>query len=171
MKHLLVVWHSMTGTAGQLAAAIADGARSAAQEDDAATPIVTVHLQPARRTTAEDVLAADGYVFVTPENLASMAGAMKDFFDRIYYAALDRINGRPYACIVSAGTDGTGAVRQLQRIATGLRLKEVAPARIVITGAQAPEAILAMKVVAQRDLDQCRELGAAFGAGLASGIF
>jgi multimeric flavodoxin WrbA len=171
MKHLLVVWHSMTGAAGQLASAVAEGARSAAQDDGAAIPVITVHLQSARHTSAEDVLAADGYIFVTPENLASMAGVMKDFFDRIYYAALDRINGRPYACVVSAGTDGTGAVRQLQRIATGLRLKEVAPARIVITGAQAPEAILALKQVARDELDACRELGAAFSAGLASGIF
>jgi NAD(P)H-dependent FMN reductase len=117
------------------------------------------------------VLAADGYLFATPENLASMAGLMKDFFDRIYYDALDRVNGRPYAALIAAGTDGAGAARQLQRIATGLRLKEVAPPTIVRNGAQTPEAILAPKSVPPCDLALARELGAGLAAGLAAGIF
>ncbi len=150
-----------------MAAAVADGARAAAADGAA----LSVRLQAARHTSAEDVLAADGYVFVTPENLASMAGGMKDFFDRIYYAALDRIGGRPYACLVCAGTDGAGAIRQIQRIATGLRLKEVAPARIVLTAAQTPDAILALKHIDAAELAHCAELGEAFAAGLASGIF
>lgn len=170
MKELLIVWHSLTGGAGQMARAVADGAGAGAPAG-AGEQAVAVRLQPARHTTPEDVLAADGYVFVTPENLASMAGVMKDFFDRIYYPALDRLNGRPYACLVCAGTDGTGAVRQIQRIATGLRLKEVAPPRIVITRAQTPETILALKRIAPHELEPCRELGAAFSAALASGIF
>jgi len=170
MKRLLIVWHSMTGGAAQMASAIAAGAREAACEDQNESS-VAVLLQPARHTNADDVLGADGYVFVTPENLASMSGVMKDFFDRIYYATLERINGRPYALLICAGTDGTGAVRQIQRIATGLRLKEVAPPIIVVTGAQAPEAILAPKRISAADLKQCRETGAAFAAALASGIF
>jgi multimeric flavodoxin WrbA len=117
------------------------------------------------------VLAADGYLFVTPENLASMSGVMKDFFDRIYYAALERIEGRPYALLICAGTDGTGAIRQIQRIATGLRLKEVAPPLLVITGAQTAAAILAPKRIGPADLARCHDTGAAFGAALASGIF
>lgn len=175
MKTLLIVWHSMTGGAAQMASAAADAARGAAQGDsDASSPQpspLMVRLQAARHTTPGDVLGADGYLFVAPENLASMAGTMKDFFDRIYYAALERINGRPYACLVCAGSDGTGAARQIQRIATGLRLKEVAPPLIVITGAQTPEAILAPKRVAETDLARCAEIGATLGAGLASGIF
>lgn len=171
MKRLLIVWYSMTGGAAQMASAAAAGARASAQDEATQPASIAVHLQPARDTVVDDVLAADGYIFVTPENLASMAGAMKDFFDRIYYAALERINGRPYALLVCAGTDGTGAVRQVQRIATGLRLKEVAPPMIVITGAQAPDAILAPKTIAQTDLDRCFETGAAFAAALASGIF
>jgi NAD(P)H-dependent FMN reductase len=171
VKRLLIVWHSMTGGAAQMASAIAAGAREAALEDQANEPSVAVLLQPARHTNADDVLAADGYVFVTPENLASMSGVMKDFFDRIYYATLERINGRPYTSLICAGTDGTGAVRQIQRIATGLRLKEVAPPVIIITGAQTPEAILAPKRISAADLDRCRETGAAFAAALASGIF
>lgn len=163
MKRLLIVWHSLTGGARQMAAAAADAAR--------AEPGVEVRLQRATETTAEDVLAADGYLFVTPENLATMAGLMKDFFERIYYPALDRTNGRPYAILICAGTDGTSAARQIQRIATGLRLKEIAPPTIVITGAQTPEAIFAPKSIAKDDLARCAEVGAGLAAGLAAGVF
>lgn len=166
MKQLLIVWHSMTGGAAQMAQAAAAGARASAQDEP-----LQVRLQPARQTTAAQVLAADGYLFATPENLASMSGVMKDFFDRIYYATLERIEGRPYALLICAGTDGTGAIRQIQRIATGLRLKEVAPPLLVITGAQTREAILAPKRIGAADLARCYDTGAAFGAALASGIF
>lgn len=162
-KRLLIVWHSMTGGSEQMAHAAADAAR--------AEPDIDVHLLRAADATAADVLAADGYLFVTPENLASMAGLMKDFFDRIYYAALDRINGRPYAILICAGSDGTNAVRQIQRIATGLRLKQVAPPVIVNTHAQTPEAILAPKTIGDGELARCREVGAGLAAGLATGVF
>ena len=151
---------------------MASAAAAGARDDSCTEPMpIVIRLQPARHTTPDDVLAADGYLFVTPENLASMSGVMKDFFDRIYYAALERINGRPYACLICAGTDGTGAVRQIQRIATGLRLKEVAPPMIVITGAQTPETILLPKRIGEKDLARCYDTGAAFAAALASGIF
>ena len=163
MKRLLVVYHSMTGAAEQLAGVAVDGART--------EPGVETILQRAADTVTADVLAADGYLFATPENLASMAGRMKDFFDRIYYGALDRVNGRPYAAIIAAGTDGAGAARQLQRIATGLRLKEIAPPMIVRNGAQTPAEILAPKTVPAADLAPAKELGQAIAAGLAGGIF
>ena len=163
MKRLLIVWHSQTGGSLQMARAAADAARA---EDG-----VEVRLQHAPATQPEDVLAADGFLFVAPENLASMAGLMKDFFDRIYYAALERINGRPYAVLICAGSDGTGAVRQIERIATGLRLKQVAPALIVITHAQTPAAILAPKTISPEDLARCAEVGAGLAAGLAAGVF
>ncbi len=89
----------------------------------------------------------------------------------MYYAVLDQVNGRPYAAIIAAGTDGAGAARQVQRIATGLRLREIAPPLIVRNGAQTPEAILAPKQVAAHDLAPALELGAALAAGLASGVF
>lgn len=165
MKRLLVVFHTRTGAAEQLAHAAA--AAAAALGDD---EIEIVRLR-AHEAGAEDVLAADGYLFVTPENLATMAGLMKDFFDRIYYATLDQLNGRPYALIIAAGTDGSGAARQLERIATGLRLKAIAPALIVRNGAQTPEQILAPKTVPEADLVPARELGAALAAGLAAGVF
>lgn len=163
MKRLLIVWHSMTGGAALMASAAADAAR---HEDG-----VQVRCRRAVETGADEVLAADGYLFVMPENLASMSGLMKDFFDRIYYPALDRIAGRAYALLICAGSDGQGAVRQAQRICTGLRLKEVAPATIVITHAQTPQRILAPKDIADPDLARCREVGAALAAGLAAGVF
>jgi multimeric flavodoxin WrbA len=163
MKRLLIVWHSHTGGSRQMAQAAAQAARG---EEG-----IEVRLQHASETHPADVLAADGYLFVAPENLASMAGLMKDFFDRVYYPALERINGRPYAALVCAGSDGTSAVRQIERIATGLRLKPVAPPLIVLTHAQSPEAILAPKTIRAEDLGRCAEIGAGLAAGLAAGVF
>lgn len=157
-----------------MAEAAAQGARAESESSaraESGTSEVEIRVQPAAQTTGADVLAADGYVFVTPENLASMAGMMKDFFDRIYYAALEQINGRPCAILVCAGSDGSGAVRQIQRIATGLRLKEVAAPIIVNTAAQTPQQILAPKLIAEAELAQCRAAGAAMAAGLAAGLF
>jgi multimeric flavodoxin WrbA len=163
VKTLLVVWHSLTGGSRQMAEAAAEGARG--------EPDVTLRLLNAQTAGHDDLLAADGYLFVAPENLASMAGVMKDFFDRSYYGALGRIEGRPYAAMVCAGSDGSGAARQIERICTGWRLKAVAPALIVCTHAQIPETILAPKVIDAADLARCRELGAALAAGLALGVF
>ncbi|MGB7739810.1 MAG: NAD(P)H-dependent oxidoreductase, partial [Steroidobacteraceae bacterium] len=78
----------------------------AAVRGAAVEPTVRTVLLRAQDAQPDDVLGADGYLFATPENLASMSGLMKDFFDRTYYAALDRINGRPYAVMVCAGSDG-----------------------------------------------------------------
>lgn len=163
MKHLLVVFHSMTGGARQMAEAIVRGAAS--------EPAVQTRLLRAVDTMTEDVLSADGYVFVTPENLASMSGVMKDFFDRTYYGALDRIAGRPYATLVCAGSDGSNAVRQIERICTGWRLKAVCDPIIVCTHAQTPEEILAPKTIGTEDILRCEETGVAVAAGLALGIF
>ncbi|MEO3473759.1 NAD(P)H-dependent oxidoreductase [Roseomonas sp. CAU 1739] len=161
-KALLVVFHSMTGGTRQMAQA---AARSAAAQG------VAVRLLEARDTTAEDLLAADGYMFATPENLAAIAGMMKDFFDRTYYAALGRIEGRAFALMVCAGSDGTSAVRQMSRIATGWRLRAIAEPIIVCTWAQTPEAILAPKIISAIDIARCEELGATIGAGLAIGMY
>ena len=161
MKTLLIPYHSLTGGTRQMAEAAAEAARGA----------VAVRLLPAAEVQPEDVLAADGYIFATPENLAAMAGMVKDFFDRTYYAALDRLAGRPYAALVCAGSDGTNAARQIARIATGWRLKAVADPLIVCTHAQTPEAILAPKHIHVDDLDRCRTIGATLAAGLEMGIF
>ena len=119
----------------------------------------------------EDLLAAQGYLFATPENLAAIAGLMKDFFDRCYYPVLEKINARPYALMVCAGSDGSNAVRQVERIATGWRLRKVAESLIVCTHAQTPQAILAPKTIAASDLLACEEIGEALANGLAIGVF
>lgn len=162
-RQLLIVYHSLTGGTEQMARAAASGA--------ATEPRVDTRLLLARDTQPDDVLAADAYLFATPENLAAVSGQMKDFFDRCYYPALDRINGRPYGILVCAGSDGSNAVRQIERIATGWRLKAVAEPVIVCTHAQTPEAILAPKYIAPTEQERCRELGAALAAGLAMGVF
>ena len=163
MKTLLIVYHTMTDGARQMAEA---AARGAARE-----PGVQVRVVPAREAGPDDVLQAQGYIFVTPENLASMAGIMKDFFDRTYYAALDRVAGRAYATLVCAGSDGENAVRQMDRICTGWRLRKAAEPVIVCTHAQTPEKILALKTIPPEQLQRCEEVGAALAAGMALGIF
>jgi multimeric flavodoxin WrbA len=163
MKTLLIVYHSLTGGTLQMAQAAAKGAATESS--------VAVKLQRAANTNPADVLEADGYIFATPENLAAISGQLKDFFDRTYYAALDRINGRPYALLICAGSDGQNAVRQIDRIATGWRLKAIAPAIIVCTHAQTTEEILRPKQIADDELKRCEELGAAMAAGLSLGVF
>jgi multimeric flavodoxin WrbA len=125
----------------------------------------------AEAAQAADVLDAGGFIFATPENLAGMSGMMKDFFDRTYYAALDRLNGRPYATLICAGSDGRSAAQQVERIATGWRLQPIAEPLIVCTHAQSAEAILRPKHIAERDLKPCAELGATLASGMALGIF
>jgi len=163
MKTMLIVYHSMTGGTKQMADAAAAGART--------EPELIVSLLRAAEAGPADVLAADGYLFATPENLGAMSGLMKDFFDRTYYAALDRVNGRPYATLVCAGSDGRQAAAQIERIATGWRLSAVAEPVIVCTHAQAPEAILSPKQISRGDLGRCEEIGATLAAGIAMGIF
>lgn len=163
MKILLVVYHSTTGGTEQMVRALVAGA---ATEDGVKTRLLHASI-----TQATDVVDADGYVFATPENLAAISGLMKDFFDRCYYPALDRINGRPYAVLICAGSDGQNAARQIERIATGWRLRPVAEPLIVCTHAQTPEAILSPKTIDAADLDRCRELGTALASGLALGVF
>ena len=166
MKTIVVIWHSHTGGTAQMVDAFVAGANGAVVDGE-----VRVTAKRAVDVVAEDVLAADALVFATPECLAMMSGLLKDFFDRSYYALLDRINGKPYAVMVCAGSDGTNAVRQIERIATGWRLRAVAEPIIVMTSAQSPERILALKQIAETDLARCRELGATLAAGLQLGVY
>jgi multimeric flavodoxin WrbA len=163
MKTLLIVFHSRTGGTRQMAEA---AAQSAADDPD-----IKVRLLPANEAQPPDVLAADGYLFAAPENLAALSGVMKDFFDRSYYPVLEQINGRPYGILICAGSDGDNAVRQIKRIATGWRLRLVADPEIVCTRAQTPEAILAPKQIADADLARCASVGATLAAGMAAGVF
>ena len=162
MRSLLIVYHSMTGGTEQMAYAAAAGAR-------AENPIEI--LLRSADAHAADVLAADGYIFATPENLGGVAGMMKDFFDRTYYAALDRINGKPYASLICAGSDGRNAAQQIERIAAGWRLKSIADPLIVCTRAQTAGQILAPKKIDEASLARCEELGQTLAAGLHLGIY
>jgi multimeric flavodoxin WrbA len=163
MPTLLIVYHSATGGTRQMAEAALAGART-----ESATETRLLH---AAASGPDGLAGAGGYIFAAPENLASLAGVMKDFFDRCYYPALDRLQGRPYAAMVCAGSDGQGAARQIARIATGWRLRPVAEPLIICTNAQTAEAILAPKVIGADDLARCHDLGAALATGLALGVF
>lgn len=156
---LLILWHSRTGASEALARAAAEGAGEAAWRVGAG------------EAEPEMLLAAGGYLFCCPENLGSMSGLMKEAFDTAYYPVLGRIEGRPYATIIAAGSDGEGAQRQIDRIATGWRLKRVAGPMIVNLAAQTPEAIAATKDVPAAALAEARELGAALAEGLRLGVF
>ena len=156
---LLIVWHSRTNTAEALARAAHEGAGSHGV------------LLRARDCHARDILAASGYLFACPENLATMSGEMKEMFDRSFYPVLGKIEGRPYATIIAAGSDGEGAQKQLDRIAKGWRLKRVNEPWIVNTKAQTPEEILATKTITDEDRRHARELGQGMAEGLAAGIF
>ena len=163
MKTLAIIWYSRTGGSEQLARAANDAAWEAGEVD--------VRLLKAEDAQSSDLLEADGYLFACPENLAAIAGVMKAFFDRTYYDVLGRIEGRPYAAMICAGSDGENARRQLERICQGWRLKRVADTPIVNVGAQTREEILAEKTIGNADLEKARELGASLAAGLELGVF
>ncbi len=163
MKKLLIVYYSYTGGTEQMTEAAAKAGR-----DEDGTDLRVIRAEDCQ---PEDMLAADGYIFATPENLAAIAGVMKAFFDRCYYPLLGQIEGRPYAAMICAGSDGENAKTQVERIATGWRLKKVSDTLIICTHAQTEEAILAQKTIGDDDLARCRELGATLSAGLAIGVF
>lgn len=156
---LLIIWHSRTGASAAMAQAAANGAGRAAR------------LVAAADITPAMLLAADGYIFACPENLGSVSGMMKEMFDRAYYPVLGKIAGRPYATLIAAGSDGTGAQRQIDRIVTGWRLKRVADPLIACMDAQTPEAIAAPKHVPDSVLDRCTQIGEGMAEGLRIGVF
>jgi multimeric flavodoxin WrbA len=150
---LLVVFHSRSGGTAAMKDAVVEGATDDAIEG------VDVIAQGAFDTSAADVRDCDALIIGTPENFGYMSGALKDFFERIYYELLDQTPGFPYALFVKASTDGAGAVHSVERIVAGLKWKAVVPP-LVVAGDLAPA-----------DLEQCRELGATVAAGLEAGMF
>jgi multimeric flavodoxin WrbA len=168
MKHLLIVFHSQSGNTLRLAQAAAEGALA---EHEA----VETRLVRAADAGLDDLLWADAVLFGTPENFGFMSGMLKDFFDRTYYAARGRIRALPYAVFISAGNDGTGAVRQIERIARGYPLRKVAEPVIATSGVTEemrsadPEG--SRVAVSEAQCEQARELGHTLAAGLACGIF
>lgn len=156
---LLILWHSRTGASRALAEAAAGGTRDAAR------------LLAVEAASPQDLLCAGAYLFVGPENLGALSGAMKELLDRCYYPLLGRVEGRSYATIIAAGSDGSGAQAQLDRIVTGWRLRRVAEPMIVRIDAQTPRAILAEKQVPKQVLAKAAELGETMALGLEQGIF
>ncbi len=150
-KRLLVVYHTQTGHTGRMAEAVLRGARQIEE--------VETVLRRAGEAGIDDLLGCDGLLIGTPENFGTMAGMVKDFFDRTYYPAEGRTLGLPYAVFVSAGNDGSGAVREIARIATGYGWKTVA------------EPVIARKALTDEDLARCEELGMGLAAGIAFGVF
>lgn len=146
-----MVFHSLSGATARLAAAALEGART---ETGCESRIL-----PALEAGVEDLRRADGVLLCTPENFGYMSGGMKDFLDRTFYALQGGPKVRACAFIVSAGNDGSGAVRQLQRIVKGYPMREVAQPLIV----RGPPG--------EADLAEARDIGAALAAGLAMGIF
>ncbi len=153
MKHLLIVYHTQTGNTGKLAAAVRAGASSELVDD------VVVRYLLVREAAADDLLWADGLLLGTPENFGYMSGAMKDFFDRTFYAVEGRILSLPYAVFISAGNDGTGALSAIRRIANGYPFKEV------------QEPVIAKAEISDEHLAAAHDLGLALAAGLEANVY
>lgn len=153
MKQLLIVAHAPSENTRRMRDALLEGARAPDIEGVASRALGAFETQP------EDVIAADGLILLTPENLGYMSGALKDFFDRCYYPCLERTEGAPYALCVRAGSDGTGTRRGVETIVTGLRWRAVR-APLICRGAWRDEFV-----------DSCRELGMLLAAGLEAGVF
>jgi len=158
MKRLLIVYHTQFGSTEQMARAALDGARTVPEVD-------TVLLRAADAGIA-DILAADALLVVASENFGGMAGMIKDFLERVYYPCEGKLEGRPYATLVCAGTDGTGAQRDIDRVATGLRLARVHPGLIHRSGVTAKPGTIPREV-----LERCAEVGATLAAGIAAGVY
>ncbi|RRJ84362.1 flavodoxin family protein [Aestuariirhabdus litorea] len=150
-KRLLVVSHTPSPNTRALADALLAGAQTDA-------PGVEVRLVAPLEAGPEDVLAADALILGTTENLGYMSGALKDFFDRIYYPCLEPKQGLPYALYIRAGHDGTGTRRAVETITTGLRWRAV------------QEPLICRGEFDPAFIDQCRELGMAMAMGLDAGI-
>lgn len=153
VKRLLIVAHAPSDNTRLLREAVLRGARHPDIAGVEAVCLAPLEAGP------EDVLAADAAILGTPENLGYMSGALKDFFDRIYYPCLERTQGLPYALYVRAGHDGTGTQRAVATIATGLRWRPVQEPLVLRGGWQ------------DSFIGQCEELGTLMAAGLETGVF
>ncbi len=152
-KHLLIVFHSQSGTTGRMADAVIRGARHPDVDS------VEVRALSALEADADDLLWCDAFILGTPENFGYMSGAMKYFLDRVFYPCEDRVAGKPWAMFVRAGNDGTGAISSIRRILTGLAVKEV------------QEPVLVAGDFDETRLRECEELGLTMAAGLEAGVF
>ncbi len=153
MPNLLIVYHSQSGHTEALAEAVRRGAEHPDIDG------ITLRYKRCQEAGAEDLLWADGLLIGTPENFGYMSGAMKDFFDRTYYAVEGQLAGRPYAIFISCANDGRGAVSAIHRIMNGYATKEVADP-LICRGRPKPE-----------HAEAAQELGMTVAAGLEAGVF
>ena len=151
MSRILILYHSQTGNTEKMAYAVTDGARIIENTE--------VVLKRAQDATLDDLLGADGLAIGTPENFGYMSGMVKDFFDRTFYPAQDQVFRKPYVVFISAGNDGTAALRAIERIAQGYKFKMVY------------EPVISRGRVTEDDLAKCRELGSVLAAGCQAGIY
>lgn len=151
MTKILIVYHSQTGHTKQMAEAVAEGAK--------AIDGVEVILKIAAEATLADLLHCDGLAVGTPENFGYMSGMVKDFFDRTYGEAQEKVFRKPFVVFISAGNDGTGALRAIERIALGYKFKTVF------------HPVIAKGEITDKILEQCRELGGTLAGGCAMGIY
>jgi multimeric flavodoxin WrbA len=152
-KVLLIVYHSQSGTTQRMADAVIRGATHSDIEN------VEVRVRSALDATAPDLLDCDAFILGTPENFGYMSGAMKYFLDRVFYECVDKVDGRPYALFVRAGNDGSGAISSINRILSGLAVREI------------QEPVLIAGDFDESRLADCEELGMTIAAGLDAGIF
>ncbi len=150
-KTLLIVFHSQSGGTEQLAAAVEQGA--------ALVKGIAVRRDRARNITAADLESCDLLVMCSPEYFGYMAGAIKDLFDRTYEEIRERTNGKPYALVICAGNDGTGALGSIERIIKGYGFRMV------------QEPIISRGEIVESVLGKCRELGQTLAAGMELGIY
>ena len=153
MHTILILYHSQGGNTRRMAVAVAQGVESIAG--------ARALLKPAAEATLEDLLACRGLAIGSPEYFGYMAGQVKDFFDRTYEQARGRkeVFRKPYLVFISAGNDGSGALRAIERICLGYQFRKV------------QEPLIATGEVTAEVLARCRELGATLAAGCVEGIF
>ncbi|HUH67221.1 MAG TPA: flavodoxin domain-containing protein [Syntrophales bacterium] len=151
MSRILIIFHSQTGNTERMAQAVTDGARAIDNTE--------VILKRAQDATVDDLLLADGLAIGTPENFGYMSGMVKDFFDRTFYRAENKVFRKPYVVFISAGNDGTGALRAIERIASGYKFKMVY------------EPVIAKGKLTDDVIERCRELGGVLAAGCQADIY
>ena len=170
MRHILVVHHSASGGTRRLVTAFCEGACQ--------TEGVSVTTRSAEVATADEVRRADALVIATPENFGYMAGSVKAFFDRVFYACMadtthhgggteSLVAGRPYSVLVCAGNDGTGAMQSVDRIVTGWRMRKAHPG--IIARRVGGEAGSSRGALRDDDIHASHELGQLFAEGLLMG--
>ncbi len=150
-KKLLIIYHSRSGTVKKMADAIISGARTGTSiEIEVVNPL---------EANPEQIKSSQAIIIGTPENFGYMSGAIKHFFEEIYYECLESTRGLSYALFVAADNDGSGAVASIEKIITGLGWNDVA------------QPIICKNGVTQQELEMCRELGMTISAGLELGLY